>query len=519
MKRLIALFLSLLMLLPLLGIQKAQAEESGELPMAKNIMDAAHITASSGFNATAYLYDGHEDWGAPSKGNCHFTLENETGIGSLYFVFYQNQEFYTVTDNTTGTVYTREAPFLHDFLNLEEAFGTIPTSVTVTFAPTGVVINEIYAFTPGQVPDFVQQWKVPNEGDTDLLLFSAHGDDEHLFFAGILPYYAAELNYQVQVVYLTNHYNNAQPTRLREMLDGLWAVGVDTYPVFGTYADFLQKEIETAYLQYKSYGVTRDNLIGFVMENLRRFKPKVVVTHDFNGEYGHGQHMVLADIVTAAVEISMDPAQYPESAEMYGAWDVPKTYIHLYEENPIVMDWDQPLDSFDGQTAFQASVYIGFQKHKSQVKDFGWFYRDCTKATEVEKYSPIYYGLYRSTVGADEKKNDFFENLTTYQQDAGLSEAEKLAEEEAQRQAEEEARLKAEEEARQASEEAAQQEATVQETTSQEATVPQTSGPSEAPSDITEILLTRFWYVPVILAIGLIADVILLCIGFVKKYF
>ena len=501
MKRFAVLFLSLLIIFPLLCVVPVRADE----PMAENIMDAAHITHVSGFNATAYLYDGHEDWGAPSKGNCNFTLENETGIGSLYFVFYKDQEFYTVTDNATGTVYTRETPFLHDFLNLEEAFGTIPTSITVTFAPKDVIINEIYAFTPGRVPDFVQQWKLPKDGNTDLLLFSAHGDDEHLFFAGILPYYAGELGYQVQVVYLTDHHNNAQPTRLREMLDGLWAVGVDTYPVFGTYTDFLQKELETAYRQYSSYGVTRDDLLGFVTDNIRRFKPKVVVTHDFKGEYGHGQHMVLADVTAESVEISMDPNKYPESAEKYGTWDVPKTYFHLYEENSIAMDWDQPLERFNGKTAFQASVYIGFKKHDSQYEDFEWYFRNCEKATEVEKHSPIYYGLYRSTVGPDVEKNDFFENVNTYQQDIEQAEAEKLAAEEAAKKAEEEAKQKAEEEARKASEEAARQESLAQ-----EATAPQPTESTES-SDPIPALLIRFWYVPAILAVLLIIGLILLC--------
>jgi LmbE family N-acetylglucosaminyl deacetylase len=46
------------------------------------------------------------------------------------------------------------------------------------------------------------------EGGADLVLFSAHGDDEHLFFAGLLPTYAEERGYRVQVVYLTDHRND-----------------------------------------------------------------------------------------------------------------------------------------------------------------------------------------------------------------------------------------------------------------------------------------------------------------------
>lgn len=511
MKRIFSALLCIALLVSSLQVLPVRAEETDEA-MAENITSFQTITDFSGFKTLVHLFDGDDHWGSPSTANCSLRMESEKGIASLYTVFYKNQKYYTVTDNDTGTVYTRENPFLHDFLDLESVFGKVPTSITVTFGPDDLIINELYAFTPGRIPDFVQRWELPNEGDTDLLLFSAHGDDEHLFFAGVLPYYAGQMGYQVQVVYLTDHHNNVGPTRLREMLDGLWATGVKTYPIWGTYPDFMQRELSTTYMQYKRSNITRDDLIGFVMEQMRRFKPKVVVTHDFNGEYGHGQHMVLADIVTAAVEISMDPEQYPESAEKYGVWDVPKTYIHLYKENPVVMDWDQPLDAFGGQTAFYVSIYVAFQKHKSQVPDFESYYRNCSKATEIPKNSPIYYGLYRSTVGEDVAKNDFFENVTTHQQDAELAEAQKLAEEEAKRQAEE-ARLKAEEEARKASEEAARQESMAQ-----EATAPQPTEQPETPEPVPS-LLVRYWYLPALLAIGLILSLVLYLLQNRKKYF
>lgn len=79
--------------------------------------------------------------------------------------------------------------------------------ITLTFDNGPVTINEIVAYTPGQVPDTVQKREAPKEDGTDLILFSTHSDDEQLFFAGLLPYYAAELDYEVLVVYLTDHHN------------------------------------------------------------------------------------------------------------------------------------------------------------------------------------------------------------------------------------------------------------------------------------------------------------------------
>ena len=187
-------------------------------------------------------------------------------------------------------------------------------------------------------------------------------------------------------------------------------------------------------------GITEEELVGFVVENLRRFKPLVAVGHDLGGEYGHGQHMLYADMLIKAVEITDDPEQYPDSAQQYGTWDVPKTYLHLYTKNEIRMDWDQPLESFDGMTAYRVSKDLGFAAHVSQQLNFGWFIKGKDTAASINYCSPCRYGLYRSTVGADVEKTDMFENLTTYGQKKAEEEAARLAEEEAQR-LREEARL------------------------------------------------------------------------------
>ena len=442
-----------------------EATEVPENREAVNISDRSTVTNFSGFRSIDFLFDKNDTKSSQYPQKCSMTLEHADGIGSLYLVFLTEYGSYTLTDNATGTEYVVEDALLHDFVDVQAAFGTAPTSVTVTFPKGNLALTEVYIFTPGQVPAFVQQWKLPEDGKTDLVLFSTHGDDEQLFFAGILPYYAKELGYQVQVVYLTDHHNFSGTTRQREMLDGLWAVGVDTYPVFGTFKDFRIDNKEATYNKFKQYGVSKDDLVGYVVENIRRFKPKVVVGHDFKGEYGHGQHQVYAEVLSIAVGLSMDETQFPESAATYGVWDVPKAYFHLYKENPIVMDWDQPMESFDGMTPYEVTIKLGFQKHKSQVPYFSWYYSGANKASQIKQYSPCEFGLFRSTVGEDVEKNDFFENVTTHARDAELEAIRKAEEEAARIAAELEAKRKAEEEAaareaaRLAVEEAAAQEA------------------------------------------------------------
>ena len=174
------------------------------------------------------------------------------------------------------------------------------------------------------------------------------------------------------------------------------------------------------YQEYAERSVNRRTLLKYVVMLLRRFKPQVVVTHDFEGEYGHGMHKAYADLLSEAVTISNDPQMYKEVAKEYGLWQVQKAYFHLYPESPIVMDYDIPLRSFDGMTAFNVTQKLGFPCHLSQVRDtdFGlWLCGETgeiTKATEIDTYSPCQFGLYFTTIGEDTAKNDFMENTPGY---------------------------------------------------------------------------------------------------------
>lgn len=442
--RWISLLLSLVMLLSVVPFPQVYAEGTGNSQMAQDISGLSLVTSQSGIGKIGLLFDGDQLSLVNSGRSASMTLEYEGGIGSLYLIFALEHGAYTVTNNDTGETHTwGENNFIHEFLDLEGTFGAAPKSVTIQFNENELYLNEVKAFTSGQVPDYVQKWDVAKENEVDLILFSTHGDDEQLFFAGLLPYYAKERDYEVLVVYMTNHRNHTT-LRVHEMLNGLWAVGVTKYPVLGTFPDFFVNYLSGAYSIFAQKGITEEDITQYVVENIRRYKPKVAVGHDPLGEYSHGQHMVYSEVLQKAVHRSMDPAYFPESAEKYGVWDVPKTYLHLYTENQIVMDWDQPLESFGGMTAFEVTKHIGFQCHVSQITDFSWYLAQGSTAAEFQKYSPSEYGLFRSTVGEDVQKNDFFENVLTHEEDRIKAEEERL---EAERKAEEEARKQAEAEA------------------------------------------------------------------------
>ncbi|MBP5781513.1 MAG: hypothetical protein J6X34_09825, partial [Clostridia bacterium] len=129
------------------------------------------------------------------------------------------------------------------------------------------------------------------------------------------------------------------------------------------------------------------------------------VGHDFEGEYGHGAHRVNGTTLQISVPDAADPSKFPESFEKYGAWDTPKFYSHLYNrDNGVIIEWgDMPLSAFGGKTALEMAKE-GYKLHESQqytrfrVMTDG--YGDCRQ-----------FGLYRTTVGEDVKKNDLLEHI------------------------------------------------------------------------------------------------------------
>ena len=234
-------------------------------------------------------------------------------------------------------------------------------------------------------------------------------------------------------------------------------MGIRNYPHISEFPDiYAEGKDREAVLgkilaNFAPYGYDYEDFLGYSVEMLRRFKPLVVVDHDLNGEYGHGAHVLNTATMCDAIELADDPSSYPESAEKYGLWKPEKLYLHLYDEDPIVMDWDTPYESMGGKTPFQMTQE-GFRCHKSQ--HWTWFYKwiygtngaPITKATQIKTYSPCNYGLWYSSVGKDVKGGDFFENVMSYAEKK--AEAERIAAEEAARKAAEEeaARKKAEEE-------------------------------------------------------------------------
>ena len=109
-----------------------------------------------------------------------------------------------------------------------------------------------------------------------------------------------------------------------------------------------------------------------------------------------------ADAAQAAVALAAD-AGYQKKMTHSEPWQIKKLYIHLYEQNPVKMDWRKPLAAFEGQTAFDVACrafacHVSQQRTDYHVEDFG-------------SYDNSRFGLAFSAVGEDTRKDDFFEHV------------------------------------------------------------------------------------------------------------
>ena len=352
--------------------------------------DARALTLRLAYDGAAAdtLLDGDYETKRALPGGAVLSLSAEEEIGALYVIWDLPPGEWTADTQICG-----EDGFLHEFVTLASP----ARELTVTLPAAGATLCDIFAFSHGAPPDWVQQWLPPWE-EADMLLLPTHADDEHLFFGGIMPHYAGELGVRVQVAYLTNHWN--APPRPHELLNGLWTVGITAYPVISGFNDLYAGSLATARELYPL-----DSVLEHQVFLLRRFKPLVVINHDLNGEYGHGVHMLNAHAIQEAVGLAADSENYPDSAQEYGVWDTPKLYLHLYPDNEIIMNWDVPLARFDGATAFEMAV-AGYDCHLSQHQ---WSF---AVRQEGDPYDCRRFGLVRSLVGADIAGDDLMENVT-----------------------------------------------------------------------------------------------------------
>ncbi len=385
--------------------------------------EAAVISAECKFRSDSEAYkfarltdgDYAVQWQSGERRNPYLTIQSKTPMHGLYLCFREMPESYELQRKAGGkweTIVQGDTRFHHVYYELDGE------SEIRLYSTQGkkhrLVINELFVLGEGEVPAWVQRWEETEE-KADLLLLAAHPGDELMYFGGAIPTYAAELDKSMVIAYLTY----GDKIRRSEALNGLWSLGVRNYPVFGDFPERTARTVDEAYKKADGVSVHtgKRQVLQWVTELFRKYRPEVVLTHDLQGEDGNGQHMMAADACIRCFNLAANPGAQPESALLYGPWEVRKLYLHGYggEEARLHFAWDAPLESQGGKTGMEAAEEA-FSHHLSQTKLTAKIDGRSVPLSVREVggyYENTVFGLYLSRVGADADKNDFLENCDT----------------------------------------------------------------------------------------------------------
>ena len=380
------LLIVLQILLPVTGLSEAPSD----------MTKSCNIVVSQG-KAKSLLSTNIKEYWYNKQAGATVTVQapGAEDIGGLYIRWYQEPKGYTIDAYGHDDNLLSQKTDDDYYIGIVNFFPMEPgvSRIVLTMAEPEQKISTLRVST-GDVPfGTLQNWNKPVE-KADIMVISTHQDDELLYFGGTIPYYNTVRGMNTLVMYMAD----CGRSRREEALNGLWVMGLRDYPVFLNMKDKQVKSIDSG---LELWG-GEDRIIRTLVEQIRKFRPEVIVTHDLKGEYGHNQHRITARLSQKAVDAAADPSQYAESASAYGAWQVKKLYLHLYKENGITMDWKIAYPELDGSTPSKVAER-GYDQHASQHKYYT--YRD------GGKYDNAKFGLAFTVVGDDVEKNDFFENV------------------------------------------------------------------------------------------------------------
>lgn len=274
----------------------------------------------------------------------------------------------------------------------------------------------------------------PYPKKADMLIVVAHPDDESTF-GGLIPYYAVGQKKKVIFVCLTSgewgnglpHHAKASDTpdysyddsdyprfdkisadalypcyyRESELARALMTMGVMTKPIMPRFVD--KSGVQpwgSPEPAFKLWG-GRDKVVGFVVEQIRRFQPDVVVSMAANGFNGNPLHAAASKAAVLASRVAGEQNQFIDSQTKHGIWKPKKVYLHAHEdethETVHAHSWELECDGAKGKARILAAR--GNVMHESQEMK-----EECEPSTS--------FVLVQTTVGLDTVNQDnLFENI------------------------------------------------------------------------------------------------------------
>lgn len=274
-----------------------------------------------------------------------------------------------------------------------------------------------------------QDWQSPPDKIT-VLVVNAHPDDEGIFFGGAMPYYNLVVRTPAMLLSMTSgDWRGPQMmlTREQELRTAAWIYGFRYEPLFPRFKDIPSGTLATNpypnridltwdwWADGVGQGPTglhgtndvaegQQRAINYVAEQIRRYRPDIIITHDAKGEYGHDNHKATCIAVTNAFFVAADPAAMAPNLVGLPPWQASKLYLHLWPENALFhTDWEELTIPLGGTNASPRRVAnLGLDAHVSQGAHTNFDVSSAyTTGGSYDGYDSEWWGLYASTVGAD----------------------------------------------------------------------------------------------------------------------
>lgn len=301
-----------------------------------------------------------------------------------------------------------------------------------------------------------------------ILVISAHPDDEGIFFGGTLPYYSQVRNLPTVLLSFTSGDWNTNNLTVREdeQRNAASVYGLKHAPIFPRFRDVPGK-IDTSWDYWGDWtpGLTKshDNTVSgntdqgkrnaalYIAQQIRDMKPEVIATHDFDGEYGHGNHKAVALASAAAWDLAagrsatIDGTVISPDSLTGKTWEAAKVYIHGDSgetHNALFhLGWEESRAELGNKSA-RDIANEGLDEHVSQRKpNVSTIFETGEVPKSWEDHYSEAWGLFASTVGADTETaapsghnleslglgtqhyGDFFENIDLTQFASFLADA------------------------------------------------------------------------------------------------
>ncbi|MDA3810724.1 MAG: PIG-L family deacetylase [Spirochaetaceae bacterium] len=257
------------------------------------------------------------------------------------------------------------------------------------------------------------------------MVIAAHPDDEGIFFGGTLPYYTQTLNLPVTFICMTVNWlksdgtqNRASKAREMEMKEAAWRYGLRTKPLFAYFQQNIRYwPIEKTWdrwadnkLNWNDIKEGKERASKYIAEQIRLYKPEVIITHGFNGEYGNPDHKALALAVTAAYDLAADrnatigdSTIIPENLSG-SPWQTKKLYVHYSNEKE---NYINNLFHDYWETGPRDVANYALSAHESQGRHYVSSVYDNRGRKGFNRYPSELWTLYRSEVGPDKIISSF----------------------------------------------------------------------------------------------------------------